>query len=338
MTALSKYQRLEATALWRASAQGQRREVVVAVGDATLMISDLNDTALAHWSLAALERANPGELPAIYHPDGDPGETLEFAAEEDQMISAIEMLRTAVLRSRPRPGRLRWVGLALSSLAVLALALFWLPGALEQHTLRLVPQVKRAALGRDLLGRIERVAGTACTERNGAAALDRLARRLGVAGRVIVLPAMTRPSLHLPGGLIVLDHSVVEDFEEPDVAAGYILTEATLRGETDPLDDLLGAVGLRENFRMLTTGDIAQSALDGYAEMLMTRSSRAPEPEAQLARFRTAEVRSTPYAFALDATGERTLPLIEGDPMSGQETQPLMSDADWLRLQNICDS
>ena len=35
-------------------------------------------------------------------------------------------------------------------------------------------------------------------------------------------------------------------------------------------------------------------------------------------------------------TGETTLPLIEGDPMNGRLTEPLLSDADWLRLQNIC--
>ena len=49
-----------------------------------------------------------------------------------------------------------------------------------------------------------------------------------------------------------------------------------------------------------------------------------------------AELRSKPYAFARDITGESTLPLIEGDPMNGKLTAPLMSDADWLRLQSIC--
>ena len=56
MTALQKYERLEATGLWRETPDGQRREVVVSIGDATLVISDLNDTALTHWSLAAVER------------------------------------------------------------------------------------------------------------------------------------------------------------------------------------------------------------------------------------------------------------------------------------------
>jgi hypothetical protein len=49
-----------------------------------------------------------------------------------------------------------------------------------------------------------------------------------------------------------------------------------------------------------------------------------------------ANLRTTPYAYAVDITGETTLQLIEADPMSGKETRPVLSDADWLRLQGIC--
>jgi len=106
MTALTKYARLEATALWRASSDEQRREVVVSIGDATLVIIDMNNQPLTHWSLAAVERANPDQRPAIFYPDGDPGETLELPEAEAEMIDAIETLRKAIEKTRPRPGRL----------------------------------------------------------------------------------------------------------------------------------------------------------------------------------------------------------------------------------------
>ncbi|WP_370400668.1 hypothetical protein [Sulfitobacter sp. JB4-11] len=335
MTALTKYARIEAAGLWRATPDAQRRDVIVSMGDATLTVTDLKDQPLAHWSLAAVERANPGTRPAIFHPDGDPGETLELPEDEAEMIDAIETLRRAITRSRPRPGRLRWAGVAASIVVVAALALFWLPGAMQDHTLRVVPPAKRASIGAALLERIERVSGPACKDEAGRAALNRLGTRLN-AGKLIVLQDMTRPGLHLPGGLIVLDHSVIEDFEEPDVAAGYVLTELAHRTTTDPLRDMLSVMGLRENFRLLTTGDVAPKALDAYAEHLMTQTPRAPDLALHLARFEKAQVRSTPYAYALDITGETTLPLIEGDPMYGRLTEPLLSDATWLRLQNIC--
>jgi hypothetical protein len=335
MTALSQYARLEATALWRATPDAQRREVVISLGDATLVIKDMKDQALAHWSLAAIERANPNALPAIYHPDGDAGETLEIDEHETEIIEAIEKLRRAITRARPRPGRLRWLGMLVSVAVVAAIAVFWLPDALQDHTLRVVPKVKRAQIGADLLKRIERVSGSTCSDTNGRAALAQLSTRLE-AGTLAVLPNMTRPSLHLPGGLVVLNRSVIEDHEEPDVAAGFVVTELTHRDAKDPLRDVLQIAGLRENFRLLTTGDLAPKALDAYAEHLMTQRPSRPDLTPHLARFKTAALRSTPFAYALDITGETTLPMIEGDPMNGRLTEPLMSDADWLRLQNIC--
>jgi len=335
MTALKKYDRIEATGLWRASPDVQRREVIVSIGNATLLISDMKDQPLTHWSLAAIARANPGTRPAIYYPDGDEGETLELPEDEVQMIDAIEKLRRAVNRARPRPGRLRWLGVGLSIAAVLALIFFWLPGAMRDNTLRVVPQVKRASLGTALLDRLQRVSGTACNTPAGLTALSRLAARLNV-DKLAVLPDMNGPSLHLPGGLIVLDRSVIEDFEEPDVAAGYILAEVARRADLDPLRALLDAVGPRENFRLLTTGDLSPQSLDTYAEHLSTTAPAPPEITALLALFDAASLRSTPYARARDITGETVLELIEADPMAGRPTEPLLSDGDWLRLQGIC--
>jgi hypothetical protein len=335
MTALTKYARLEATALWRASPEEQRREVIVSIGDATLVIIDLKNQPLAHWSLAAVERANPGTRPAIFHPDGDPGETVELPENEPEMIEAIETLRKAIEKSRPRPGRLRWAGLLTSLVVVAWLVFFWLPGAMQDHTLTVVPKVKRDAIGAALLKRIERVSGIVCSDTAGRAALTLLSKRLE-AGRLAVLPNMTQDSLHLPGALILLNRSVIEDYEDPDVAAGYIVTEQARRDVSDPLRDLLRIVGIRENFRLLTTGDVAPAALDTYAEHLMTTPAPPPDTAAQIARFARTALRSTPYAYARDITGETTLDLIEGDPMNGKLTEPLMSDANWLRLQAIC--
>ena len=107
MTALTQYSRLEATALWRQTPEAQRREVIVSIGDATLVIANINDQALTHWSLAAVVRANPTVSPAVFHPDGDPSETLEFSDDATEMVEAIEKLRDNIAKRRPRKGRLR---------------------------------------------------------------------------------------------------------------------------------------------------------------------------------------------------------------------------------------
>lgn len=336
MTALTKYARLEATALWRPGPEAQRREVVVSIGEATLMITDLRtNAALTHWSLAAIERLGHG-APAVYHPDGDPGETLEIAEDQSEMTEAIETLRQAVDRARPKPGRLRWLGAALSAFVVVSIGFFWLPGALRTHALSVVPPVKQAEIGAALLTRIARVGGAPCRAPGTETALRALAARTGVA-RITVLPGGVSETLLLPGGTMLLNRTLVEDHEDPHVAAGYILAERTRRSETSALSDLLAHAGLRGTASLLTTGALPAAALDAYAETALSRPRPAADQNALLARFADARLPVTPYAYAKDISGETTLSLIEADPLAGQETDPIMRDGDWLRLQAICD-
>lgn len=336
MTALKKYQRLEASGLWRPAPGEQRREVIVSVGDATLVITDMKDQPLAHWSLAAIERQNPGEQPAIYSPDGDPGETLELGEGEDQMIRAIEKLRTAIDRSRPRPGRLRLVSVLLSCLTVVALAVFWLPGAMLRHATEVVPQITRVSIGEALLSRIERVGGPVCTARPARPALQLLAARTGVR-RIVILPAGISDSLALPGGLILLNRALIEDHEDPEVAAGYVIEERARRQIADPLAVMLGEGGIVASFRLITTGALPVDLLDAYAESVVSLPRAAVPDDLLLKTFAAAEIRSTPYAYARDITGETVLSLIEGDPMTGKTAVPVLPDRDWVVLQSICE-
>ena len=339
MTALDKYQRLEASGLWRAAPEAQRTEVIVSIGDATLVITDMADRALAHWSLAALDRANPGESPAIYHPDGDPGETLELAADEIEMVAAIEKLRGAIERRRPHPGRLRLVLLLVSLGAVLALTVFWLPGAARDHAVRVVPQVKRAEIGAALMHHVQSITGPACRDPVGLEALAKLARRLPASagpGTLAVVRSGVRDAAHLPGGTILLNRGLVEDPEEPDVVAGFVVAER-LRAELyDPLAELLNHGGLSASIRLLATGEVKPDVLKSYARTLLTAPRLPLSDPILLAGFDAWKVRSTPYAYAVDMTGETSLGLIEADPFANAVPQPVLSDGDWLRLQGIC--
>lgn len=339
MTALREYQRLEASGLWRASPQAQRTDVVISIGDATLVITDTRDRPLTHWSLAAVERANPGEMPAIYHPDGDPGETLELSGEEAQMIEAIEKLRTAIGRQRARPGRLRLVMLLLSMAAVAALGVFWLPDALRNHAVSVVPPVKRAEIGEALMAQIQTVTGPPCMDPSGTEALARLASRLPSSngpGKLSVMRDGVREAILLPGGTILIARDLVEDHEEPDVLAGYIVAERTRAKTHDSLGEILKRAGVLESVRLLTTGDLSPETLRTYARWLLTAPRPAIDQETLLAAFGASSVRSTPYAYAVDITGETTLGLIEADPFAVDAPKPLLSDADWLRLQSVC--
>jgi hypothetical protein len=336
MTALTEYQRLECTGVWRDAPEAQRRDVFVSIGDATLMITDSGNRVLAHWSLPAIIRLNPGERPALYKSGADAPEDLEIA--DETMIGAIGQVRRAIERRRAKPGRLRTVLLGGGLLAVLALTVFWLPEAVVRQAASVLPEAKRVELGERLLTNIRRVAGKPCDTRNGNRTLERLKVRLlpDRPGRIVVLAGGIPTAGHLPGGLILLNRALVEDYEDPAVPAGYVLAES-LRGEiTDPVMRLLEFAGPFAAFRLLTTAVISDETLASYAETLMTEPAAPLDEITLLARFAKAGVASTPYAYARDISGETTLPLIEADPAQNGATRPILTDGEWVSLQGIC--
>ena len=338
MTALTEYQRLESTGLWRDKPDAQRREVIVAFLDATLVISDSrSDTPLAHWSLPAITRLNPGDIPAIFSPGGDQGESLEIA--DKTLVAAIDKVHRLITARKPRPGRLRRYLLGGALLLVLGMGVFWLPGELVRHTASVVPEEKRADIGRDILADIARVSGAPCAAGQGPRSLARLSERLtgDQATRIAVLPGAVSGARALPGHFVVLGRDLVEDHESPDVAAGFILA-ARLRSEaSDPLIDLLHWAGLRATFRLLTTGDLSAGDILGYGEVVLTQPPAPVADASLLAAFAQAGVSARPYAYASDPSGESVLGLIEADPFrTVPAAEPVLADGDWVALQGIC--
>ncbi len=336
-TALKKYARLESQGLWRDTATAQRREVIVAFREATLVFSDpKSESALSHWSLPAIERSNPGELPALYTPGGDAIETLEL--DDSDMIAALETVRASVAEQRPKPGRLRGVMLGTGTALTLAAAVFWLPDALIRHTASVLPAATRASIGREALIDVQRLTGSACASPLGTFALTALGDQLFGPHTVEILVVRdgVTHSAHLPGGLILIGHDMVEQADGPERIAGLALIER-LRAETsDPILPILHHAGLLATFRLLTTGTLPQGALSGYGKELLQAKPIVISDQSALARFEQAGVPTSPYAYALDPSGERTLALIEADPLRGISREPLLPDGDWVSLQGIC--
>ncbi|AGI69161.1 hypothetical protein OAN307_c37010 [Octadecabacter antarcticus 307] len=337
MTALTKFDRLESGGLWRAAPNDQRREVMVSLGNATLVISDSAGRALTHWSLPAVERMNAGERPALFTPAADGTDTLEIS--DDLMISAMEKVRKTVNRRRYRPGRLRNLGLLTATAAIVGLAVFWLPDALIREAQSAVPAVKRAEIGATLLGHIQHITGQTCRSQLGTQALETLhARALGpdAGGQVFVVPSGPDTAIYLPGGLIVMNRDLIEDTEDPAAVGGHIIAAAAQLRIQDPLAALLKNSGIGTTFTLLTQGEIAPETLRSYAEELFANPPQRADDAVLLDMFANAQLPSTPYAFAVDVTGETTLSLIEADPMQGLETPEILSDAAWISLQGIC--
>jgi hypothetical protein len=336
MTALQEYERLESSGVWSENGSAQKREVVVAFGNASLVIRDKNEEPLAHWSLPAVERINPGKTPAFYSPNPAGTETLQV--DDPDMITAIERVRLAIRKNSPHPGRLRLAVFAITLLTIGILTVFWLPGALVRHTSAIVPVEKRQQVGRQLARQIATLTGLPCTTRPGGQALNRLEARLFPDGshRLAIMSAGIDGSRHLPGGMILLSKSLVEDFETVEVVAGYALTEAARADRMDPLQRMLFWAGTRPTLGLLTTGRLAEELNPEYAQHILQTKQTTPPTDQLIRRFSSASVSSSPYAYAVDVSGETTIGLIEADPLRGQAAVPLMSDHDWVALQDIC--
>ena len=336
MTALSEYDRLEAPGLWRAAPEAQRQEVIVSFGDASLVISDDRSvTALAHWSLPAVIRRNPGKRPALYAPSEEPGEELELT--DETMIAAIEKVHAMIEAHRPHPGRLRTVLTGTLAVGFGALAIFWAPGALIAHATKVAPAAKRVEIGRQVLAELTTLTGQPCRSAPGDRALGALAARLPGERQIFVLPEALAGARLLPGGIAVLGRQTIEGPDTPEVAAGHLIAAGLAGAQSDPLHALLDWAGAGAAVTLLTTGALPQEALTGYGEVLLRQPSGRPADDALLRAFAEAGVSATPYAFALDPSGETVLGLIEADPFKGAPApRPVLEDALWVGLQEIC--
>ena len=338
MTALNKYERLESTGLWRDDPDQQRREVLVRFGKATLTLADpRSEKVLSHWSLPAIRRLNPSETPARYSPGDDSHEELELS--DTHMIAALQVVQGSLKGSAPRPGRLRAALIGGTTLAIIGLAAYVLPGVLVAHTASVVPAAKRAEIGQTALDDITRLTGAPCDGEMGLPALAKLAERVfGPSDTPIfyVLPeGLSRPA-HLPGGVILLPRSLAEAGEGPDALAGAALAEGVAAQRIDPMLPVLRHAGIVATFRLLTTGELPEGALAGYGEAFL-KASPPPPPDAELtAAFEAAQIPMTPYATAREAFGQAAPSLIEADPFKGLIPSPLMPDSDWIALQSVC--
>lgn len=340
MTALKKYQRLEAPGLWRDAPGARAREVVVGLREATLVLSDPRSEApLTQWSLPATQRLNPGQMPARFAPGEDAGEEVEI--DDAVMIAALETVHRAIERRKPKPGRLRGAILGVTALVVVGVVVFWLPVQLKGYTARMLPAPTREELGDLALADIARLAGQPCKAVAGRQAAAELAARLFPTAppRIEVLRDALPSPAHLPGNILLLPAALVEGADGPDVIAGHLLVEGLRARAADPVDALLGHMGLGATLRLLTSGSAPAEAAKGYGEgFLAALPGPLPSAEAQLAAFQSAKVSSALYGEATRATNTAAETLIAQDPFALGAPEPVLTDERWLEFQAICSN
>ena len=337
MTALTQYQRLEATGIWRKSAEAQRLDVIISIGESSLVITDINEKPLAHWSLAALAVIQSKDGIKLYHPDGDPSETLELGSNENEMAEAIEKLMKAVDRRRPKPGRLRIFSLASILIIILGLSIFWLPAALRDYTQKIIPEVREKEMGKAVFNEFVSFVGAPCSRELGRIALDKFISNLGLIEYTFyVVPSETIEAIHLPGKIIVISKALVEDFDDPDVLAGYVLAQIQREAKSNALDELMKQMNNIEIIQFLFGRSPDFSTLRGFSKDWIMKKQITVDPKNLVTEFNKRAISALPYSYAIDVTGQSTQFMINSEQTSGNVKKPSLDDSAWLALQTIC--
>ncbi len=333
VTVLAKYQRLETEGIWHRSPDEQRRDVIVSVGKTTITISTLNGTALTHWSLPAMERINPGQMPALYRPEGDSRETLELA--EDPFVEAVDRVLDSVRRRRFPGGLRRLASIALTA-AALGGAVFWLPGAITRHTASLLPDAARASIGMSLLSEMDRMTGPPCDAPSGVRSLEHLRNRLfgTEALRLAILPSTLPETAHLPGRTILISHKLLKRMETPESLAVHVLAEDVRRNHGDPVGRLLDVAGIKAVLVLLTEGKVPDDALSRMTENVVTTVPSPVPEDVLMARMAAAGIAIRADAIPGDIPGRPTAAIAAA---VAPATLPVLSDGDWIALQGICE-
>lgn len=335
MTALHQYSRLEAAGLWRSGPQAQRREVIVGLREATIVLLDpKSDTPLAQWSLPAIVRAGGFEAFVIYASHDDLNETLEI--DDPAMIAALDKVRGALDRRRNRPRRLRMALLAGVSTALLAAVVGWMPVQLYAFVAHRLPEAARSDIAAMALADIITISGSPCLGRAGVQAANDLARRLLPSGgaTIAVLPeGLTQPTT-LPDGMILLPYSLVERLDGPDSLAGVVLAQRALTAQSDPLLAALRHAGLLATLRLMSSGTLPAGALGGYGLKLAGAQAAQPDAGALYSAFAQLRINSAPYAAVANLADFATLP----NPAPNGSTPPVLDDAAFLAMQYMCDT
>ena len=331
MTAIKEFERLESLGLWRETTHAQRKEVVISFGDTTLVLSDINNRPLTHWSIAAILHSGAGENGTIFTVDDMGEETLEI--DDPTMIAAIGKIRASIDARRPPPGRLRWFIGAAVLISFLSFSLFWLPNALTRYAAGIVPDSKAVDIGDSLLKSIRKTTGLACSSPSGERALRRLEdRAIGApSNRIRIIAMGSRPSLHLPGGSILLNYRLTTQSDDASLLAGYAIMERAAQDETAPLLALFKSLGVRKTLSFLGTGNIQDADLEQFADNRLFGPLATPRAQTMLDLFEVAQVPRGRFA----AHAKRP-DLLETPDLEPEKYDPILNDNDWISLQEIC--
>jgi hypothetical protein len=264
MTALDKYTRLEALGQWRESPEHAPTEVVVSFGNATLLLSDLNETPLGHWAMAATSRLSVDGSKATYTPDSEGFETLEI--DDAQMVEAIAQVSLYLTDESRKIPRLRWVFLTILISALAALS-YVTPQLLRDQAVRITGPESARKLGADMIATL---GIQICQEPRADTARDLFQSRVFPDGSAVLVIVKDDPNTSIfPGGIVLIAEKTLREINSPTDLAR--LTTSLIATNDTVLAQLFAASTVRELLTYITSGNLSSIRLAEAAENAVTQ-------------------------------------------------------------------
>ena len=201
MTALDKYTRLESTAIWIESDKKPEKEVIVAFGKKTLIISDNNDNPFTHWSLTSTRIISRNENGVIFSPDPEGIEKL--VVKDVEMINSMEIF---ISNTNSHKKNFYPLIVLIPTLAVLIfIGIYWKD--LKIYFIPFISNAQEKQITRTAFEDHKKNYGPICNSVSGKKAIDELLVSLSKAYKninILVLSNQTVDIIHFPSGTLMI--------------------------------------------------------------------------------------------------------------------------------------
>lgn len=262
MTAIDKYIRLEALGQWRESPDEPAREVVVSFGNATLVLSDLDESPLCHWAMAATSRLTLDGAKAVYTPDTEGFETLEI--DDAEMVEAIAQVSSASASIKRQTPWLRWVFIAFIMATIGAIS-YVTPSLLRSQAVNMTGPESARKLGADMIAALD---VDICREPRAGIARELFQSRVFPDGRTLLIVARNQPRARVfPGGIIVIGSDALQAMKTPGELAA--LTTTLFAQSETTLVQVFETSSPRELFEYITSGRLSDERLASAAQNII---------------------------------------------------------------------
>lgn len=268
MTAIDKYIRLEAVGQWKETPDDAGQEIIVSFGDATLVLSDFQETPTSHWALAGMRRLSLEGTKAVYSPDTQGFETLEI--DDAAMVEAISQVSRLTQTQTPkkRRGYGLWVAFIFLLFGIAAIA----PIAIRYQARAMTSPESARYIGYQM---IDSTGIDQCSNSEGNAARDLLVERVfdGDTHRLIISNEV-QGSLVYPGGLIILGISELQGFLSPDDLSNWLINNSNIVDTT--LNAMFRQAPLMSMVNYISSGELRSEIIDDMAIGIALNNNAMP--------------------------------------------------------------